>query len=101
MLTVLGLLVYSVMQRQIRLYLCTHTQQLPDNKDLTATPTAAVVLTLFAPVTLGQLWIEKQEVTQFSEVQPHHRLVCDALNLDTSWYAVPSTQKHGKNIQTP
>jgi hypothetical protein len=41
-LTVLGLLVYSVLQRQVRLYLRTHDQQLPGNKGLTATPTAAV-----------------------------------------------------------
>jgi len=44
MLTVLGLLVYSVIQRQVRLYLLTHDQQLPGNEGLTATPTAAVVL---------------------------------------------------------
>jgi hypothetical protein len=31
MLPVLGLLVYSVIQRQVRLYLCTHDQQLPGN----------------------------------------------------------------------
>jgi transposase len=54
MLTVLGLLVYSVIQRQVRLYLLTHDQQLPGNKGLTATPTAAVVLALFAHVALVQ-----------------------------------------------
>src|SRR2546427_8937286 len=54
MLTVLGLLVYSVIQRQVRLYLRTHDQQLPGNKGLTATPTAAVVLALFAQVALVQ-----------------------------------------------
>jgi transposase len=37
MLTVLGLLVYSVIQRQVRLYLRTHAQQIPGNKGLTAT----------------------------------------------------------------
>src|SRR5690349_14745940 len=64
MLTVLGLLVYSVIQRQVRLYLHTHAQQLPGNKGLTATPTAAVVLALFAQVALVHLWIDAQEVTQ-------------------------------------
>jgi len=44
MLTVLGLLVYSVIQRQVRLYLRTYDQQRPGNKGMTATPTAAVVL---------------------------------------------------------
>ena len=101
MLTVLGLLVYSIIQRQVRLYLRTHERQLPGNKGLTAIPTAAVVLALFAPVALVHLWIDEQEVTQFSGVQPYHRLVCDALGLDASWYAVPSTQKNGRDIQTP
>jgi transposase len=101
MLTVLGLLVYSVIQRQVRLYLRTHDQQLPGNKGLTATPTAAVVLALFAHVALVRLWIEDQEVTQLSGVQPYHLLVCDALGLDASWYAVPSAPKNGRDIQTP
>ena len=63
MLTVLGLLVYSVIQRQVRLYLRTHDRQIPGNKGLTATPTAAVVLALFAQVALVQLWIDEQEVS--------------------------------------
>src|SRR2546430_4224787 len=101
MLTVLGLLVYSVVQRQVRLYLRTHDQQLPGNKGMTATPTAAVVLALFAQVALVQLWIDEQEVAQLSGVQPHHLLVCDALGLDSSWYAMPSAQKNGRHSQTP
>lgn len=101
MLTVLGLLVYSVIQRQVRLYLRTQAQQIPGNKGLTATPTAAVVLALFAQVALVQLWIDAQEVVQLSGVQPYHRLVCDALGLDASWYAVPVGQKNGRDIQTP
>jgi len=101
MLTVLGLLVYSVIQRQVRLYLRTYDQQRPGNKGMTATPTAAVVLALFAQVALVQLWIDDHEVAQLSGVRPHHLLVCDALGLDSSWYAVPSTQKNGRDIQTP
>src|SRR4029453_164937 len=62
MLTVLGLLVYSVIQRQVRLYLCTHDQQIPGNKGMTATPTAAVVLALFAQVVLIQLVVDDQQV---------------------------------------
>jgi hypothetical protein len=100
MLTVLGLLVYSVIQRQVRLYLRTHDQQLPGNKGLTATPTAAVVLALFAQVALVQLWIDEQEVAQLSGVQPHHYLVCDALGLDCSWYAMPSAPKNGRDIRS-
>ena len=101
MRTVLGLLVYSVIQRQVRLYLCTQAQQIPGNKGLTTTPTATVVLALFAQVALVQLWIDDQEVVQLSGVQPYHRLVCDALGLDSSWYAVPAGQKSGRDIQTP
>ena len=52
MLTVVGLLVYSIIQRQVRLYLHTHAQQVPGNKGATATPTAVVVLTLFVQVAL-------------------------------------------------
>src|SRR5262245_855231 len=44
MLTVIGLLGYSVMQRQVRLYLRPHDQQIPGNKGPTATPTAAGVV---------------------------------------------------------
>ena len=101
MLTVLGLLGYSIIQRQVRLYLRTHDQQLPGNKGLTATPTAAVVLALFAQVALVPLWVDEQEVAQLSGVQPSHLLVCDALNLDSSWYEAPSAPKNGRAIQTP
>jgi heme/copper-type cytochrome/quinol oxidase subunit 2 len=101
MLTVVGLLVYSIIQRQVRLYLRTHDQQFPGNKGLTATPTAAVVLALFTQIARVHLWIDAQEVTQLSGVQPHHLLVCDALGLDSSWYAVPSGQKDGRDSQTP
>lgn len=68
---------------------------------MTATPTAAVVLALFTQVALVQLWIDDHEVAQLSGVQPYHLLVCDALGLDASWYAVPSAQKNGRDIQPP
>jgi transposase len=57
MLTVVGLLVYSIIQRQVRLSVLTHDQQVPGNKGATATPTAAVVLSLFAHVALVQFQI--------------------------------------------
>ena len=101
MLTVIGLLVYSVIQRQVRLYLRTHDQQLPGNKGMTARPTAAVVLALFAQVALIQLDMGDQEIEQVYGVQPHHLLICDALGLDSSWYEVPSAQKNDRGIQTP
>jgi transposase len=101
MLTVVGLLVYSIIQRQVRLYLLTHDQQVPGNKGATATPTAAVVLSLFAHVALVQFQIADQEGEQVHGVQPHHLLCCDALGLDRSWYEAPSAQKSGRGIQTP
>jgi transposase len=101
MLTVVGLLVYSVIQRQVRLYLRTHDQQLPGNKGMTATPTAAVVLALFSQVALVQLWIEEHEVVQIAGVQPHHLLICDALGLDHEWYAAPSAHKIDQFSQSP
>jgi transposase len=101
MLTVVGLLVYSIIQRQVRLYLRAHDQQIPGNKGLTATPTAAVVLALFAQVALIQLGIDDQQIEQLYGVQPHHLLLCDALGLNHSWYEAPSAQKNGTDIQTP
>jgi hypothetical protein len=53
-LTVVGVLVYSIVQRQVRLSLRTHDRQVPGNKGPTATPTAAVVLALFAQASLIQ-----------------------------------------------
>ena len=101
MLTVVGLLVYSLIQRQVRLYLLTQGQQLPGNKGPTAIPTAAVVLALFAQVALVQFWIGKHEVVQVSGVQPHHLLICDALGLDHAWYAAPLAYDIDQVSQTP
>jgi hypothetical protein len=86
LLTVLGLLVYTVMQRQVRLYLHTHGQQLPGNKGETAMPTAAVVLSLFAPVAVVQIQIDTTAVQQMYGVHPPHLMICDALGLDRAWY---------------
>jgi hypothetical protein len=101
MLTVVGLLVYSIIQRQVRLYLRVQDQQVPGNKGATATPTAAVVLALFAQVACVQFWVGKHEVVQIAGVQPHHLLVCDALGLDHSWYEVPSAHKIDQFSQSP
>lgn len=67
---------------------------------MTATPTVAVVLALFAQVALLQLAIDDQQVEQIYGVQCHHLLLCDALGLDHSWYEEPSAQKNGRGIQT-
>jgi transposase len=101
MLTVVGLLVYSIIQRQVRLYLASQARQVPGNKGATATPTVAVVLALFAQVALVQFWISDQEAAQMYGVQPHHLLICDALGLDHSWYEAPSVHKTDQFNQTP
>jgi hypothetical protein len=99
MLTVLGLLVSSGIQRQVRLSLRTHEQRIPGNQGLTATPTAVVVLAWFPQVALVQLWIDAQEVVQIVAVQHYHLLVCDALGLDSTWYEASSAQKNAGDIQ--
>src|SRR3989442_126866 len=101
MLTVLGLLVYSVIQRQVRLYLRTHDQQLPGNKGMTAMPTAALVLALFTHVALVQFWVDGKAVAQLSGLQPCHLLVCDELGLGSPPYAMPSVRKTGRYSQAP
>lgn len=101
MLTVVGLLVYSIIQRQVRLYLQTHAQQLPGNKGPTATPTAAVVLARFAHVALVHIHIDEQIVEQVVGLEPHHLRCCAALGLDSSWYTVPLAEKIGQSTQSP
>lgn len=101
MLTVVGLLVASIIQRQVRLYLQTHDQQLPGNKGMTATPTAAVMLALFAHVTMIQFEVADQQIAQIYGVQPHHLLICDALGLDHAWYAVPLAHTIAQFSQSP
>lgn len=101
MLTVIGLLVYSIIQRQVRLYLHTHDQQIPGNKGTTATPTATVVLALFAQVAMVQFWVGEHAVAQVYGLQRHHLLICDALGLDHAWYEAPSVPKIDQFSQSP
>jgi transposase len=88
MLTVVGLLVYAVIQRQVRLYLRDHDRHIPGNKGPTATPTSAVVFTLFAPVMLVQFAVDEQLSLQGHGIQDHHRLVCEAVGIDLGWYQI-------------
>lgn len=91
MLTVVGLLVYGLMQHQVRLYLQEHEPHLPGNKGLTDTPTAAVVMSLFTPVMMVQIQVDKMVVRQVYGWQDHHGRVCDALGIDRSWYEAHPT----------
>ena len=101
MLTVLGLLVYTVIQRQVRLYLRMHDQQVPGNKGETAMPTAAVVFALFSSVAFVQIQMRGQKAAHMYGVQPHHLLICDALGLNYAWYESPVAHKNGKRIHAP
>jgi transposase len=101
MLTVVGLLVYTVIQRQVRLSLLTHGQQVPGNKGETATPTTAVVFSLFSQVALVHLRMGHREIQQVYGVQSYHLMVCDALGLDHAWYEAPSAHKNAKRTPTP
>src|SRR5215471_15499953 len=86
MLTVVGLLVYAVIQRQVRLSLRDHDRQVPGKKGPTATPTAAVVFALFTPVMLVQCAIDNTPSFQVHGVQDYHLLACDAVGIDQAWY---------------
>jgi transposase len=101
MLTVVGLLVYAVIQRQVRLYLREHDLQLPGNKGLTDTPTAAVVFALFTPVMLVYCIVDKTPSLQVQGVQDYHRLVCDAVGIDQAWYQGGATEQNSLPTTTP
>ena len=94
MLTVVGLLVYSLIQRQVRQYLQQHQQTIPGNKGDTARPTAAVVFESFACVTQVSLDLDGVEVCQVHGWQGHHRFICQALGLDECWYERAAEQKN-------
>ncbi len=91
MLTVVGLLVYGLIQRQVRLYLQEHQQYVPGNKGPTDTPTAAVVMALFTPVMMVQVQVDKTIVRQAYGWQDHHGRVCDALGIERLWYEIHPT----------
>ena len=98
MLTVVGLLVYAVIQRQVRLSLRDHDQPVPGNKGPTATPTAAVVFALFAPVMLVQFAVDNTITLQVHGLQDHHLIVCEAVGIDPAWYQGAAT---GQNSLPP
>ena len=101
MLTVVGLLVYTLIQRQVRLYLQCHRQQLPGNKGATATPTAAVVLSLFSQVAIVQFRVKDTESRHIYGLEDYHVRVCDALGIDRSWYDVPPTRQNNPMSAIP
>jgi hypothetical protein len=64
LLTVVGFLVYALIQRQVRQYVQHHYQRVPGNKGDPAMPPAAVGLPLFAPVTRVHLALADTTVRQ-------------------------------------
>src|SRR5713101_6678370 len=98
MLTVVGLLVYAVIQRQVRLALREQEQHLPGNKGPTATPTAAVVLALFAHVTMVQFVVDNTTSLQGHGVQDYHLIICEAVGIDPAWYHGVATEQNSASI---
>jgi hypothetical protein len=96
-----GIARICLIQRQVRLYLQSHAQQVPGNKGETATPTAAVVFALFAPVGVVHLRLDTTEIQQMYGLHAHHLLVCDALGLDHTWYEAPIVQKNTEGACIP
>ena len=86
MLTVVGLLVYAVIQRQVRFYLREHDRQIPGNKGPTALPTAAVVFALFTPVTLVHFTVDNAPILHVHGLREEHLIVCEAVGIDHAWY---------------
>ena len=81
MLTVVGLLVYGLIQRQVRQYLQAHEATIPGNKGETDNPTATVVFESLS--TLIRLELSGDGVTgcHFHGWQAHHERVFQALGL--------------------
>ena len=94
MLTVGGLLGYSLIQRQVRQYLQQQQQSIPGNKGDTAMPTAAVVFASFTAITQVHLDLEGVDICQGNGWQAHHGLIFQAIGLDTFWYERPVHQKN-------
>jgi hypothetical protein len=90
-LTVVGVLVYGLIQRQVRRYLHAHAPHVPGNKGPTDTPTAAGMMSLLTPVMMVQVQVDQTTVRQVYGWQDHHAMVGDALGIDRSWYEAPST----------
>jgi hypothetical protein len=101
MLTVVGLLVYAVIQRQVRLHRRDHDQHVPGNKGPTATPTAAVVFALFASVTLVQCAGENTTSRQVYGIQDHHLLICEAVGIDPAWYQAAAAGQNSRPRTAP
>jgi transposase len=94
MLTVVGLLVYALIQRQVRQYLLEHEASIPGNKGETDHPTATVVFESFATLCRVELNVDGVSVDQFHGWQAHHERVFQALGLPSLIDDGLATQKN-------
>ena len=94
MLTVVGLLVYGLIQPQVRQYLREHQAFIPGNKGDIAIPTATVIFESFTTVTRVELSVDGLTVYQLHGWQAHHELICQALGLDHLGDEDTATQKN-------
>src|SRR5499425_1498200 len=101
MLTVVGLLVYAVIQRQVRLYLREHNQHIPGNKGPTALPTAAVVFDLFTPVTLVHFAVDNVPILHVHGIREDHLIICEAVGIDQAWYQGAAAGQNSLLSATP
>ena len=95
MLTVVGLLVYGLIQRQVRQYLQEHEETIPGNKGETDNPTATVVFESLTTLTRLELTVDGVTVYQFHGWQAHHERVFQALGLPSLIDDGLATQKNG------
>jgi hypothetical protein len=93
--------VSAVIQQQVRRYLRDDDRQMPGNKGPTATPTSAVVFTVFAPVMLVPFAVDEQPSLQVHGLQDHHRIVCEAVGIDPGWSQRAATGQNSLPQTTP
>jgi transposase len=101
MLTVVGLLVYAVIQRQVRLYLREHSQHIPGHKGPTALPTATVVFDLFTPVTLVHFAVDNVPIVHVHGIREDHLIICEAVGIDRAWYQGAAVGQNSLLSATP
>jgi hypothetical protein len=100
MRTVMGLLVYAVIQRQVRLYL-DHDRHIPGNKGPTTPPRAAVVFALCTPMMLVQFAMDHPTSLQVHGIQDYYLIVCDAVGIDQACYQGVATRQNSLPRTTP
>jgi hypothetical protein len=101
MLTVVGWLVYAVIQRQVRLSLREQNQHIPGHKGLTTLPTAAVVFDLCTPGTLVHFAVDHAPILHVHGIREDHLSVCDAVGIDPAWYQGAAAGQNSLLATTP